>query len=158
MSVETAGVERATLQNYLYAHIPISAAMGVEVVDVSEESVRLRAPLEPNINHRSTVFGGSAAAVATLAGWALLHTRLSQAGQGSRIVIQRSSVEYTNPIDDDFESLAMAPAVEAWNRFVATIRRHGRARIEIAVDLRLGDVVVGKFVGTYVVVPRTEQD
>ena len=61
--------QATALQEYLHGRIPISAAMGVRVLAASPESVVLSAPIEPNVNHRETVFGGSAAAVATLAAW-----------------------------------------------------------------------------------------
>ena len=64
------------LQNYLHAHIPLSKAMQVEAIFASAEAIVLGAPLEPNINHRETVFGGSASALAILSAWSLLHTRL----------------------------------------------------------------------------------
>ncbi|RYE53550.1 MAG: hypothetical protein EOP18_08925, partial [Rhizobiaceae bacterium] len=51
--------------------------MQVRVVAASVERVTLSAPLAPNINHRATVFGGSASAVAILSAWSLLHLRLS---------------------------------------------------------------------------------
>ena len=52
--------------------------MGVEVIEAAWNGVTLRAPLAPNINHRETVFGGSASAVAILAAWAILYVRLQQ--------------------------------------------------------------------------------
>lgn len=55
-----------------------------------------------SINHRDTVFGGSASAVAILSAWALLHTRLAGAGIASRLVIQRNSMSYELPIDGSF--------------------------------------------------------
>jgi thioesterase domain-containing protein len=147
---ETSAVE---LQRYLHAHIPISAAMGVEVDHAAASGVRLRAPLEPNINHRSTVFGGSASAVAILAGWTLLHVRLSHGGHGSRIVIQNSYVHYDAPIDDEFEAVALPPPDEAWGRFVRTLERRGKARIEIRVVLEQAGRIAGGLTASYVVVP-----
>ena len=47
--------------------MPLSQAMQVTVVEASFQQVVLTAPLAPNINHRETVFGGSASAVAILA-------------------------------------------------------------------------------------------
>ena len=38
--------------------------MGVRVVSAAFDRVELSAPLAPNINHRDTLFGGSAAAIA----------------------------------------------------------------------------------------------
>ena len=72
------------LQTYLHQHIPLSQAMDVTVVEASPHQVVLSAPLAPNINHRDTVFGGSASAVAILAAWSMLHLRLSAQGLGSR--------------------------------------------------------------------------
>jgi thioesterase domain-containing protein len=64
-------MNRFELEHYLHQHNPLSRAMGVEVVMADWHAVTLRAPLAPTINHRKTVFGGSASAVAILAAWAL---------------------------------------------------------------------------------------
>ena len=55
-----------SLEAYIHRQIPITAAMGVQVIEATADRVELSTPLAPNINHRETVFGGSAAAVATL--------------------------------------------------------------------------------------------
>ena len=55
------------IQDYLHEHIPLSKAMGATVLKVDLSGVVLSAPLEPNINHRETVFGGSASSLAILA-------------------------------------------------------------------------------------------
>src|SRR5882762_1797906 len=90
------------LERYLHEHIPLSKAMQVSVVSVQTDGVTLRAPLAPNINHRDTVFGGSASAVAILAAWSLLHVRLRAQGLASRLVIQRNTMDYALPILGEF--------------------------------------------------------
>ena len=62
--------------------------MQVTVLEASLQQVVLTAPLAPNINHRETVFGGSASAVTILAAWSMLHLGLAAEGLGSRLVIQ----------------------------------------------------------------------
>ena len=52
----------AEVEDYLHQHIPLSLYMEVKVKQADEYGVTLQAPLEPNINHRSTVFGGSVSA------------------------------------------------------------------------------------------------
>ena len=94
----------AELESYLHAHIPLSSAMGVTVRSANDEAVVLHAPLGPNINHRDTVFGGSASALAILAGWSLVHLRLTKEGVSPRIVIQRNTVEYNAPMLGDFDA------------------------------------------------------
>jgi hypothetical protein len=89
------------------------------------EGTRLAAPLAPNINHRDTVFGGSAAALATLAAWTLLHARLTAAGLPSRLVIQRNTMDYDAPIPDDFTAEAALKVPAQWNRFATMLERRG---------------------------------
>ena len=110
--------------------------MCVEVLEATRERVRLAAPLAPNVNHRGTVFGGSAAALATLAAWALLHLRLAAEGYGGRLVIRRSTVDFEQPIAGGFEAAAEAPDDERWRRFSAAVARGRPARIEMQATLR----------------------
>lgn len=142
--------ELRSLEQYLHTHIPLTDAMEVSVVSVDATGVRLRAPIGPNINHRNTVFGGSAATLAILSGWTLIHTRLRAATFPSRIVIQRCSVDYITPLHHDFEAFCPAPAPDRWQRFLSGLRRRGRARIILHAELAGGDGVAGTFEGAYV--------
>lgn len=60
----------------LYDRIPLSQAMAVSVISIAEDGIILTAPLDPNINHRNTVFGGSISTLAILAGWTFVSVRL----------------------------------------------------------------------------------
>jgi thioesterase domain-containing protein len=90
------------LQSYLHNHIPLSAAMQVRVDAVSDDHVLLSAPLAPNINHRDTVFGGSASALAILSAWSLLHVRMRKSGVVARLVIQSNRMDYLKPVAGAF--------------------------------------------------------
>ncbi len=128
--------------------------MQVAVREATLEHTLLAAPLAPNINHRDTVFGGSAAALATLAAWTLLHTRLATAGLPSRLVIQRNTMEYAAPIPGDFMARAHLADPSAWARFEATLRRKGRARIAVLATLQCRGAEVGSFSGDFVAVDK----
>ena len=82
-------LDNQTIQTYLYEQIPITQGMKIQVIEVRNESVILAAPLQPNINHRSTVFGGSASTLAILSAWTLINFRLKNEGINSRLVIQK---------------------------------------------------------------------
>lgn len=138
------------LEHYLHAHIPLSRAMQVSVVQASPEEVVLSAPLAPNINHRETVFGGSASALAILAAWSLLHTRLEAEGLASRLVIQRNSMSYEQPIVGAFTATAAAPDDLAWKQFLRVFKRMGKARITVASVLHFGGMVAGRLEGEFV--------
>ncbi len=66
----------SSLKEYLYNHIPLTRAMEVKVDSISDTALTLSAPIAPNINHRETVFGGSASALCILSAWSLIHCRL----------------------------------------------------------------------------------
>lgn len=140
----------AALEYYLHEHIPLSLAMAVQVVSIADNEVVLGAPLAPNINHRDTVFGGSASAVAILSAWCLLHLRLTAAGQASRVVIQRNSMEYLAPIAGDFTARAALGSDQDWDRFMTTLNRKGVARIGVNAVLDYAGVAAGRLSGDFV--------
>ena len=115
-----------------------------------EHGITLKAPLIPNINHRSTVFGGSVSALAILAGWTLVHVNLQGLSLSSRIVIQRNFIEYLQPIDGDFIAFCPFPSVEVWERFIKMLGRKSKSRIELNVDVFGDGVKAGSFTGVYV--------
>jgi thioesterase domain-containing protein len=140
----------ANLETYLRDAIPLSASMGVRVVEVGPDRVRVEAPLEPNLNHRFTAFGGSVAALAILTGWALVHVRLCAQGMRARTVIQSSVLEYTAPIRGTFGAVCEAPDSAAWARFTRMLERRGRGRIHVTVRVEAEGREAATFTGAYV--------
>ena len=141
------------LEAYLHEHIPISGHMGIRVVRAKLDSVVLSAPLEPNINHRSTVFGGSCASVAMLAAWCLVLLHVSDAGRKDRIVIQHGTIDYLAPIDDTFIATCGSPDGSIWDRFLRTLERGRPARIGLASSVESVGVIVARFEGAFAAVP-----
>lgn len=138
------------VQRYLYQSIPLSAAMGVQVRTASPEYVKLAAPLAPNVNHTETVFGGSAAALATLSALTLLQLRIEDFRLDARLVIQRSRMEYEKPIPGDFEAVCDFSDAATWERFRTTFVRRGRARLTLAAYLVHETLRVASFEGEFV--------
>jgi thioesterase domain-containing protein len=138
------------LETYLHEHIPLSKAMAVSVVELSPERARLRAPLAPNINHRDTVFGGSASALAILACWSLLLGRMRSAGVDARLVIQRNTTTYLLPIAGEFSATATLASPEAWAVFERTLARKRRARIAVSAVLEYEGRTACHFEGEFV--------
>jgi thioesterase domain-containing protein len=141
------------IERYLHEHIPISRAMGITIVRADAGGVELRAPLAPNINHRSTVFGGSAISVAILAAWTLVHlwtVSLDRLGR-YRVVIAHSAMDYLAPIQGDF-SASCIPSADVRDRFSRTLERHRRARVDLTARVTSGDVEAGSFAGRYVAI------
>lgn len=140
----------AELEQYLHDHIPLSKAMEVSVVSIDEDAVTLRAPLAPNINHRETVFGGSASALAILAAWSLLHTRLRREGIAGRLVIQRNTMEYEQPICGEFVARSSLGQTEDWLKFTRMLARRGKARMTVTSVIEHAGQIAGRLTGEFV--------
>ena len=140
------------MQKYLHERIPITKAMGVEVLEATVNGVKLAAPLSPNINHRDTVFGGSASAVAILSAWSLLYLRLVNENINSRIVIQRNTMTYEHPITGIFTASSVVCERSVWLRFITTLKRKNRARVKISAILHCNGKKVGEFGGDFVAI------
>ncbi len=138
------------MEAYLRKHIPLTAGMDVRVLEAGPEGVRLEAPLEPNLNHRQTAFGGSVAALGILAGWTLIHVRLRAEGYVTRTVIQGSAVHFDAPIHGSFRAVCGRVGDEAWNRFIRALTRRGKGRLHVAGHIESEGKIVATFSGAYV--------
>lgn len=143
-----------SLERYLHQHIPLSREMAVSVLSIKENAVTLGAPLAPNINHRKTVFGGSASALAMLAAWSLLHVRLGGQKHSSRLVIQRNTMQFIQPITGAFTAKAGLAQPEKWPQFIRTLQRRGKGRVTAKVELEQDGQLVGEFRGEFVALKK----
>jgi len=145
-------MDKNELQTYLHEHIPLSAAMQSMIEVLEPDRVIMSAPLAPNINHRATVFGGSASTLATLAAWTLVHSKLKGNGINARVVIQQHCMSYDKPITDRFQAICILPEQKLWDRFMTMLQRKGRGRIHLTAQLECHAETVGRFEGDFVAI------
>jgi len=138
------------LQDVLRLEIPLTGAIGVQVAGYEAGRLTLSAPLAPNVNHKDTAFAGSLTAVATLSGWGLVWMLLREADLPGQIVIQDCSVRYLRPVTRDFAATCNVPGTEAVERFVATFRRRGVARLELRAEIHEAGQLAVELTGRYV--------
>lgn len=140
------------LESYLLEQIPITSAMGVVVEKASSEQIILTAPLSNNINHKKTVFGGSLHAVATLACWSLVHVNLTKLySDNFQIVIARSEIDYLAPVTLDFKAECRKPDPMDWDRFIKTLEKRKKARINLSATVYQHDRLCVDYSGVFVV-------
>ena len=124
------------LEDVLHQDIPLTRDMGVKVISWQNHSLRLHLPLEPNINHKSTLFGGSLYCGAVLAGWGWLYLRLKEAGiEDGHIVIHEGQIRYPLPVKRDGVAICDAPDDGTWDKFVKMYQRRGRARLALSTRI-----------------------
>src|ERR1700691_218032 len=91
------------LEAYLHERIPLTRALGCQVVAADRGGVHLRAPLEPNINMHGTAFAGSLASLSLLSGWIWVVAALRDCGEQAAVVVSRCEIAYLEPVDGELD-------------------------------------------------------
>jgi thioesterase domain-containing protein len=138
------------IQELLHTKIPITRAMGVRVEDYDGERLVLSAPLEANVNHLGTAFGGSLHALAVLSGYGLLWLELKDTD--CHIVIRKSSISYERPVRGEIRATCVRPRAEVLEEFKQTFRQKGKARIALTATIEDQGEVAVRFVGIFVAI------
>jgi thioesterase domain-containing protein len=145
-----ASMSARDLGAFLHDKIPLTRAMGVRVAETGARLV-LEAPLDANVNHLGTAFGGSLHALPTLACYAALWTLLREAGLDGHVVVKRSSACYRQPVKGTLRAVCLRPPANVVAEFIEDLRRHKKARMELDAIVEGSD---GKpaveFTGTFV--------
>ncbi len=89
------------LQSMWHKQIPISAAMGIEIVRFADDELIVRAALAPNINVHGSAFAGSLYAICALTGWGMTWLKLRSSGLDGRIVIAEGQIRYRRAVAED---------------------------------------------------------
>ncbi|OHB81977.1 MAG: hypothetical protein A2W31_08945 [Planctomycetes bacterium RBG_16_64_10] len=146
----------AELQETLEREIPMCGHMGIRVHSHDEQGVTMRAPLEGNRNHQDTAFAGSLNALCTIAGWASVFLLIRSHGFPGDIVIRRSSIKYLKPVacPQIFACCKLVGEREQ-SFFVEMLKDKGQAKIDVRVEIAVGQETAVSFSGSYVVFARS---
>lgn len=139
------------LTDFLKNKIPLTRAIEIAVVSADPASVEIEAPLAPNINVHGTMFGGSAATLALLAAWSVLHLRLEAENIVGQLVIHKTDVEYLRPISGLARAVAMLDDAD-WSQFVTTLHRRGKARIAVTANVSSNGEIAARLSGQFVAI------
>ena len=139
------------IQRLLHEQIPLTSAMGVQVVGrTGDGGVILEAPLEPNHNHLQTAFGGSLAALATLSGYVMLWLEVDD--PNCHIVIRESRISFERPVKGTLRAICRRPGDAALADFREAFARKDRARLELEAMIEEDGVAAVTFQATFVAI------
>jgi len=134
------------LQEKIRNGIPLSETMGFEIAELTPNSIRVQAPLAPNVNVHGTGFAGGIYSVAVLAGWALCTHIMNVRGMVGDLVVAKAEIKYRAPVTG--EILASSEASEADCRaFQADFETNGKGRLVLSVEV--GESPNAVLLGTY---------
>ena len=147
-------MDKLELEAYMRENIPLARAMDVRFDELTPLSAQLSAPLEPNLNHHGTGFGGSLASLALLAGWAALRAAAHEAGINPLFVVRRYGFEFLAPARGELVANARVP--EGWPEFVRAFSTGAGGRLEVNCELTSDGRQVGRCTALYVGLAREE--
>ncbi|MDQ5977702.1 MAG: hypothetical protein QG602_674 [Verrucomicrobiota bacterium] len=148
-----ASMAPAELEQFLHAKIPLTAAMGIRVVQTGPHRLILEAPLAPNVNHLGSVFGGALHTLPTLACYAALWTLLVEGGVDGHVVVKQSYANYVQPVRGTFRAVCDRPPPGIAAEFLDDLRRFRKARMDLeSVVEGTGGKNAVEFHGTFVAV------
>lgn len=139
------------LERTLHAQIPLTRVMDVRVLRFDQNGLTLSAALTPNLNHKMTAFGGSLNSLATLAGWGLVQLLCTtEQRRAITVVIQQSRVQFLKPVTHDFAATCPLPPQPVIEKFLRTLERKGRARLDLEASIHTNSEIALQFRGQFV--------
>ena len=140
---------RDYLQGRIVAEFALAKHLGIVVDAADDSTVVLRAPLALNANDKGTAFGGSLYSVAVLAGWAWTTRYLAARGLDAEVVIQESNVRFLTPCKGELRARAAAASAAQIDKLFRMLKRAGRGRIALRVEVGHGSRVFASFDGVF---------
>ena len=140
-------MDPSKLTAYLYEQIPLSAAMGMRILVADDQELTLWAPFAPKVNHHGTMFGGSLAALATLAGWSRAFVVLQDMVPSPDLIVASTSIEYLRPATQEITATCVGGE---YGRLRSGMARFGRGRVTLEATVRCEGDIVATLSGVYV--------
>ncbi len=145
------------LNEYIHREIPITRHMEFKACTISNTLVEIEAPLDPNINHRHSAFGGSLSSLGILSGWVLLLNYLQDENMNFNLVIQNSRTKYLKPALGKCTVCCELDSEKSLDIFLATLKRRGKARINLLASIYSDGIEVATHKGSYVALRVDQQ-
>lgn len=139
------------LENLISEKIPVTRHLHFHIHVDDDRLPVLEVPLQPNINHLGTAFGGSLSMLCTIEGWCCMYLLLEDFGLKADILIQKSNIVFHSPVENDFNVTCELAEQSRLNTFLQTFRRFGKSRIPIICYVQENNrsQVAAEFQGVY---------
>jgi thioesterase domain-containing protein len=131
--------------------IPLSEAMRFSIDSLSQEAIRVSAPLQPNVNIHGTGFAGSIYSLSVLTGWALCTHIMDEHALDGDLVVGKAEISYRAPVKGDLECHCQATA-EQRQSFLRHFRERGKGRLTL--EITIGEKPQATLKATFVAIAR----
>lgn len=147
-------IDTSDFLSWLKTQIPLLEHLGIDCLSWDGRLLEIPTPLAPNVNDKGTGFGGSQAAIATVAGWCLTTLCLKERGLECDVVIAGSHLKYLKPVTADFVTRVELADTAAAEALAERVRERGKGKLALVVEVVCQDQVCMRLDGIYVAIRR----
>lgn len=141
-------IDTDQLTREMHQSIPITRSMDINVLPW-KGSIQLTMPVEPNVNHQGTIFGGSQGALCAATGFLWVTILLRDHQIDAEVVITRSEVSFLAPLAGTGTCRIEEPSRDEQQRFLQAVEKKGKGKLELAGTILLGETVTTRFTAVY---------
>ncbi|WP_349817462.1 YiiD C-terminal domain-containing protein [Burkholderia contaminans] len=141
------------IEKYLIKAMPMTESIGFGIRSFSKLKVEISAPLDKNINHCGTAFGGSISVLAILSAWCLVWANVRDESFEGDVIICSQSIKFTNSISGDIHSISDSRHSD-WHDFRRKIARRGSAKIDVTSRIYSNEIEAATFSGSFAFIKR----
>ncbi len=142
----------AALTQKIRDAIPLSEAMQFSIDSLSQEAIRVSAPLEPNINIHGTGFAGSIYSLSVLTGWALCTHIMDELAMDGDLVVGKAEISYRAPVESRLECHCQSTAAQR-QAFLQQFRDRGKSKL--VFEITIGERPQAILKATFVAIARS---
>lgn len=143
-------MDKQEFEEFLHKKIPITKAMGIQVLEFAPSIVRMLAKLDANINDKMTAFGGSINGLMTICGWAMVFKNIKEIDPDVDIVIKKSNINYLAPIREDFIAECELNNEEVRKEFIETYSKQKKSRLNLRISIKNKTTTFAEYEGQYI--------
>ena len=122
-------------------HIPLSQAMQFSIDELGLDSIRVSAPLEPNINIHGTGFAGSLYSIGILTGWALATHVMDELEMKAELVVGKAEIRYRAPVTSALTCVCSCND-EQRQQFMHGVQESGKGRLDLEIVIGDGQALI----------------
>lgn len=146
------------LQEFLYAEIPLTKDMGIELNEFDGKNIKVTAPLSHNINDKGSVFGGSSSALMIISAWSLIKLNCDKQNIDADIVIHKNESIWQKAMYQDLIIQARFKTVYDFSEIKTTVLSNKHKRITCIVDLvDEENNIYSTMTAKYVIIPKAKK-
>lgn len=140
------------LQEKLHTQIPMTKMMDLQIIQLDQDKLITKVPLDININDKGTAFGGSLSTMTIISSWCIAFLISKKFNiEKSNIVIKSNETQFKRPVTKDIICTTYMPTRDELNELENKLNNKNSGSIKIYSQINENEKLCVDFEGIYVI-------